>query len=426
MKIDKEQIKTSKNFCMAPWVTLHAWPSGDSFPCCVILPEGKFKSGKGMANLNEVSISEAWNTELMKKLRKNMLADSPNAECSRCISEEQSGNPWSLRNHLNNQFFENHFNKVEQTNDDGSHDNAEIIYWDIRFNNLCNMRCRTCSVEFSSQWYEDSVKTFGYDGPAYKGLPKKFWEDALPYLKNVEYVYFAGGEPLITEEHYKMLDTWISEGNTDLQINYTTNFSKMNLGNKHVFDYWNKFSNVNVGASLDASYARGEYLRKGTKWDEIINNRRQMIQECPDTRFFLSSTISIFNALHFPDFHKEWLEEGLIMNPHDINITFLTEPNWISIQNIPIELKEKIERKWRDHIDYIDRNYYKDRSISIYDDNEVLPIWESVINYMNSYDQPDEQMITTFVHNTQWLDKHRNEYWLDIFPELEMLKKYEY
>lgn len=410
---------------MAPWVTLHAWPSGDTWPCCVIIPDGKFKSGKGMTNLNETGIEDAWNAPLMKELRSNMINDVPSNACRRCIDEEKAGNPWSLRKHLNNQFFDKHFEKVYNTNTDGSHDNPEILYWDIRFNNLCNMKCRTCSVEFSSQWYEDSVKSFNYDGPAYKGLPKEFWDDALPYLKNVEYVYFAGGEPLITEEHYTMLDTWISSGNTDLQIDYTTNFSKMNLGNKHVFDYWNKFSNVNVGASLDASYSRGEYLRKGTKWKDIVNNRRQMIVECPDTRFFLSSTISIFNALHFPDFHKEWLEEGLV-SLHDININFLTEPNWLSIQNLPIDYKKKIEKRWREHIDYLEQNYFKNINSSIYDNEDMLNTWVSVINYMLSYDQPDDKMIKTFVHNTQWLDNFRSEYWLDSFPELTVLKKHEY
>jgi hypothetical protein len=423
--VHKESLKDSKNFCMAPWVTLHAWPSGDTWPCCVIIPDGKFKSGKGMTNLNETGIEDAWNAPLMKELRRNMLNDIPSGACRRCIDEEKAGNPWTLRKHLNNQFFEKHFEKVYNTDNDGSHNNPDILYWDIRFNNLCNMKCRTCSVEFSSQWYEDSVKSFNYDGPAYKGLPKEFWDNALPYLKNVEYVYFAGGEPLITEEHYTMLDTWISSGNTDLQIDYTTNFSKMNLGNKHVFDYWNKFSNVNVGASLDASYSRGEYLRKGTKWKDIVNNRRQMIVECPDTRFFLSSTISIFNALHFPDFHKEWLEEGLV-SPHDININFLTEPNWLSIQNLPIDYKKKIEKRWREHIDYLEQNYFKNINSSIYDNEDMLNTWVSVINYMLSYDQSDDKMIKTFVHNTQWLDNFRSEYWLDSFPELTVLKKHEY
>lgn len=425
MKIDLEKSKASKHFCMAPWVTLHAWPSGDTWPCCVIIPEGKFKSGKGMTNLNDSGIEDAWNSPLMKELRCNMIADKPSKACSRCIDEEKAGNPWTLRKHLNNQFFDLHFDKVHETNEDGSHDNPEILYWDIRFNNLCNMKCRTCSVEFSSQWYEDSVSSFGYEGPAYKGLPKDFWDKSLKYLDKVEYAYFAGGEPLITEEHYKMLDHWLSVGNTKIKIDYTTNFSKMNLRNKHVFDYWNKFENVNVGASLDDNWERAEYLRKGTKWIDIVNNRKQMIKECPDTRFFLSSTVSIYNALHFPDFHKEWLEEGLV-DPHDINITFLTEPNWLSTQNMPKAYKEKVERRWRDHIDYLNKNYYTDRDISIYEDPEVLNIWESVLNYMNGYDQPDEEMITTFVHNTQWLDRFREEYWLDAFPELEILKKYEY
>lgn len=411
---------------MAPWVTLHAWPSGETFPCCVILPDktsDSFMNGTGMTNLSESNIADAWNSDVMKTLRINMMEDAPSSLCYRCIETEKTGASWSLRNNLNDKFAKKHWERIEATEFDGTHNDPKLLYWDIRFNNLCNMKCRSCSVSFSSQWYEDSVKGYGYDGKAYKGLPKQFWKDALPLINDVEFAYFAGGEPLITEEHYDMLDVWINSGNTDLQIDYTTNFSKMSLGNKHVFDYWNKFTNVNVGASLDASYARGEYMRKGTIWEDIVKNRKDMMRECPNTRFFLTPTISMFNVLHFPDFHKEWLEEGLV-DIYEINLNILTEPTWLRIQHLPQEMKLAVEKRWENHIEWFTENHIKPKGDAPMPD--FIDKWHGVLNFMMAENDKDDSDIITFVHNTQWLDGLRKENWKNVFPELSMLKKYEY
>ena len=71
-----------------------------------------------------------------------------------------------------------------------------------------------------------------------------------------------------------------------------------------MFDIWKKFDNVAVGASLDAMGPRAEYIRKGTKWDTVEKNRRQMMEICPDVDFYISPTLSIMNVWHIPDFHK--------------------------------------------------------------------------------------------------------------------------
>lgn len=419
--IQKKEVPASKNFCMAPWVTIHAWPNGQAFPCCAVKTQGLLE-GNGMANLNEVSISEAWNSEMMKTLRKNMLEDKPTDICEKCVEFESHGSTYSLRKHLNREFYDKYWERVTETNADGTHDDPKFLYWDIRFNNLCNMRCRSCGPAFSSSWYDDAVKLHNHAGSPFQGLPKDFWENALPLIKQVEYAYFAGGEPLITNEHYKMLDVWLEEGNTEVRIDYTTNFSKMKLGNKHVFDYWNKFKNVNVGASLDASYERGEYMRKGTVWKDIVQNRRDMIAECPNTKFFISPTISIYNVLHLPDFHQEWIEEGLV-DYHAINLNTLMEPDYMRIQQLPYELKVKVEQRWLDHIDWIDNKFFKPNNKDFTKD-DLYPRLHGVIKFLWAK-ETDVTLLTQFINNNKRIDAIRKENFYDAFPELENLKDYE-
>lgn len=36
MNLDKEKLLTeSKNFCMAPWIHMHLFPAGTTYPCCL-------------------------------------------------------------------------------------------------------------------------------------------------------------------------------------------------------------------------------------------------------------------------------------------------------------------------------------------------------------------------------------------------------
>ena len=95
---------------------------------------------------------------------------------------------------------------------------------------------------------------------------------------------------------------------------------------------------------------RAEYIRKGTKWDQIVENRRKMIEICPNVDFYISSTVSIYNAWHLVDFHREWVELGLI-KPMDWNINILQSPDRDRVDEARQELHRIInDREMRDAI----------------------------------------------------------------------------
>jgi sulfatase maturation enzyme AslB (radical SAM superfamily) len=219
---------------------------------------------------------------------------------------------------------------IDKTTSDGTFDEFKIRYYDIRFTNLCNMSCRTCGGWFSSSWYNEEVELFGpRDHPQfmYAGRDKDdMWNQMQEHIPYLEQIYFAGGEPLIMEEHYRILKELVSRKMFSVRLVYNTNFSKLNLKDENVLDYWKLFDSVGVGASLDAMGPRAEYIRKGTDWDQIVRNREQMLKITPRTDFYVSSTVSIYNVLHIADFHREWVERGLI-KAQDWNINILQGPD---------------------------------------------------------------------------------------------------
>lgn len=395
-------MSESKHFCMMPWVHMHLWPAGYTYPCCMSDP------ALPVGNTQTQSLQEIWNGPEMRQLRLNMLQDKPSPECRRCYELEDNGMSTLRTGSLEN--YKHHQSKVKETSDDGSAGEVNMAYLDIRFSNLCNLKCRSCGPQFSSSWFEDHKQMYGkMDHPKILQVRddmRSFLDELEPMLESVERVYWAGGEPLITKEHYNILDKWIAMGKRDVKMDYTTNFTQMYYKNKTAFDYWNKFEHVRVAASLDANHTRGEYLRKNMVWSEVVQNRRNMIEQCPHVYFELTPTVSVYNVLNLPDFHKEWIEEGLL-EPQNIRINILLDPTYMRLQILPPWIKDQVRTRYAEHIAYLKQ--FENTSWVIKD-------YESILQFMET-DRTDEVKMWHF--KTHRVDNLRNENVFDVFPELK-------
>jgi hypothetical protein len=194
-----------------------------------------------------------------------------------------------------------------------------------------------------------------------------------------------------------------------VRLIYNTNFTHTDLKGRSVFEYWKQFKSVAVGASLDGSGRYGEYIRKGTDWDQVYANRVEMIAVCPDVDFYISPTLSIMNAWHLPDFHREWVAAGLI-RPQDLNVNILQDPAHYRIDIAPAEYKARIQEKYEQHLKWLQAHDPLQRATTGF---------ESAIIFMNSTD--NTQLIDSFWRKTHELDSIRNERCLDIIPELKAL-----
>jgi sulfatase maturation enzyme AslB (radical SAM superfamily) len=306
---------------------------------------------------------------------------------------------------------------VSRTQENGQFDEFEMTYWDIRFSNLCNLRCRSCGHIFSSQWYQDQAKLAGGDWKKHNTVlniagrtPTDMWAQLEPHLDYVEQIYFAGGEPLLMDEHYKILEELERRGRFDVRLIYNTNFTEVRLKDRLVFDYWRKFDSVAVGASLDAMGPRAEYIRKGTPWAQVEENRRLMQEICPKVDFYISPTLSIMNAWHLPLFHRDWVERGLI-RAQDLNVNILQDPEYYRIDIAPAEFKERLKRRFQDHIEWLRPQDPL---------NRATVGFESAINFMMATD--NSHLLPKFWEKTSQLDTIRNESMLAVIPELEALQ----
>jgi len=412
-EMTKEQenlLVSNESFCMLPWMHLHAFPDGRAYPCC--FAQDKFPVG----DLNKQSLKEVWDGDAMKQLRVRMLNNEKSKECVKCYDQEKSGF-FSLRLSSNKHFGHN-IGLVDSTQPNGSVDFV-MKYWDIRFSNLCNMACRSCGTWFSSNWYEDHKKITGSPPPHAKIMrvgrsSNDLWEQMLENFDNTEQFYFAGGEPILMEEHYRILKELDKRKMYHVRLIYNTNFSKTKFKDIDVFELWNKFDSVSVGASLDAEGSRAELMRKGTVWKETVANRKRMMEVCPQVDFYISSTVGLLNSLHITDFHRNWVDQGLI-KPMDFNFNLLQYPDWQRMDNLPEEYKSMVKEKFQKQIDWL-----KDKDPL----TRASKGYEAAVDWL--YRRDKSSNLPYFFKRTRLYDKIRNENTLEVFPEWkELFDKYE-
>ena len=413
----KKDLKKSKVFCMAPWTHMHFMPNKDVNPCCLS------PIHETIGNMNNQDIPQIWNSDRMKQLRKDMLEGNERPDfCYRCYEKENDGFT-SLRTHMNDSYLENHYGIVEQTTEDGRVDPLNLIHWDFRFSNVCNQKCRTCGIEFSTQWHADFIKLWDLDKnhPSTPPKVKRIWIDELEFEKDfdtffdkVEYIHFAGGEPLITDEHYKVLDRLIEAGRSDVRLRYSTNFNALKYKKYDILEMWKHFDHIELMASIDDMGDRYNYIRKGGNWDKVVANFSKFkdsgLFERPNMHWGLHPTISFWNIYYMPDFHRECIKLGMIdvNKKHDhwfttFHLNNLIQPKYYNCQILLPHLKKQVTDKLLAYADELEKVY-------------KIPSdpFRNLVTYMNQEDKTNQ--IPKMQNMTHRLDKIRAEETPKIFP----------
>ena len=401
----KDLLFNSKTFCMLAWAGINIGPSNSVRPCC------EFQQSIGYSNKDSLDV--IWNSNEWKKIRKQMLDGEPVSACQNCYDKESMGRD-TLRQSAN-RLLSDKIDLVDHTRNDGYLEIFNLNYWDVRYNNLCNLTCRSCHPEFSSSWYQPAVALGKIQEPRSPILiagrtTDDIFDQMVHHIDHVKQIYFAGGEPSMIDKFYETLEILDSRGRNDVRLCYNINMSRLTLRNKSLLNLWKKFPNVSIGASLDGEHQRGEYLRQGLAWKDVIANRKLMQDQCPHIDFYISATVSILNVLHLPEFHRSWVEQGLI-KAEDFNVHMLFKPNYLRVDHGPNQLKKKIHQIYNDHIDWLLPKDPLGRAT--YGFRSVLSFIENKHNFHT----------TDFWHNIDSLDRYHNTRMIDVFPELGILPR---
>jgi sulfatase maturation enzyme AslB (radical SAM superfamily) len=223
------------------------------------------------------------------------------------------------------------------------------------------------------------------------------FEKLLPYFRRVE---FAGGEPLMDPQHYRILDMLAPYGD-QIEIKYATNLTTLGKNNKTVWQYWPKFKSVAVNVSIDGIGVSYEYIRGNASWAELINNVKQ-VQTIPNvSRIVGAVAVQVSNVMVLDKMIKYFL--------NDLGIVFYTNmvqyPNVLSIQVLPEALKEQATVNLNFAKMYVaDHKLVKENPMLL---DLTLKQIDGIINFMWAKDQ--SHLWKDCVEFNQRLDRSRNQ-----------------
>jgi len=188
----------------------------------------------------------------LNEIRQNVLSDTEPTPCYKCWQTESFGQS-SRRNGVNRGH--------------GIDTTANIERVDITCQSICNLACIQCYPGVSSTWAEELGHT---------QVLKSSYENKLKIFSKldhstIQHIHFTGGEPLMTTEHYKVLE--IMDENADLsklKVSYNTNGTF--YPNDTVIAQWAKLKNLQIVVSVDAVGTTAEYIRYHSVWGEIAEN----------------------------------------------------------------------------------------------------------------------------------------------------------
>jgi hypothetical protein len=413
----------SKTFCMHPFTGLATREDGAIQVCCRSHP---------ISFIQHETLEQAWNNENMQRIRRQVLRGERPKECEPCFSLEDQGVESLRQRHIAGVIPEARINLYPDALDKMDHDFTmpfEIPTMELKLNNLCNLKCRMCHPGDSTSWNDWSeVKDF-YKGTGKvifdlvedhnlekKPLLDKFednpnwWaslEKNLPYFRRVE---FAGGEPLMDPQHYRILDMLAPYGD-QIEIKYATNLTTLGKSNRTVWEYWPKFKSVAVNVSIDGIGSSYEYVRGNASWAELINNIKQ-IQSIPNiSRIVGAVAVQVSNVLVLDKMIEYFL--------NDLGIVFYTNmvkyPDVLSIQTLPEPLKVLAYDRLQSIKSKISQyKMIKEQSMLL--DITIGQI-EGVQNFLRANDQ--SHLWNDCIEFNHRLDKTRNQCFENITPEFK-------
>lgn len=376
-------------------------PSGDVQVCCASNYRDRHLVKTG--DLNESSAIDIWNNDTYKQLRLDMLAEKKNWQiCGSCYERDKTGVTETERQRFNKRF--EHLGKlVESTATDGSLETIPIKYLDLRFSNLCNLKCRTCGADWSTSIAAEQQQLRPEDAIA---LYNESWKKIEEHLDGLEELYFAGGEPLLMPEHYDFLQSLIDHNRTDITILYNTNMTKLGIKDKNVLDFWKYFNWVGVAISLDHYGEYANYVRGGSQWDAILKNVKT-IKESGYEKIDIgvSTVLSLYNVLHFGDFVIELFNNNVITDIDKLYVQQLVNP-------IPHQANNLTDKNLKLAIANLDKCIAYIQSIN-QSPEKIVKIRDWLVNN-NSY---NSSQFENFLHYNKWLDNMRGTSFEETYPE---------
>lgn len=368
-----------KTFCAIPWGHLEVQSNGSITPCCM--------SSMKLGNVQNMSLSNAFTSPAMDQLRGDLLAGKKPDGCSNCWVREAKGLT-SIRQHSTHRLEPLFLSEL--------YSDKKITSLDIKFQNVCNFKCRICNPDSSSLFASEHSKVNNI--PL---VPQLNWSDSdkfinevnslLPHLTNID---MFGGEPFLIKKFKNVLDTAVeSECAKNIRLHYNSNGS---VWPGEFVNSWKHFSQVDLHFSIDAIGDRFN-LQRGNNWETVERNILKLkALSLPNISIAIMPSISIMNVYYINEV-LDWAHA----HQFPVYVSHVVNPSAFSLKNLTKEAKDMIIEKHS---------------------TSQWPEMKNILDYIKSMPTSDG---VAFCNMTRYFDNIRNENFSETHTEIANAMHYQ-
>jgi len=210
---------------------------------------------------------------------------------------------------------------------------------DICIGNTCNLKCRICSPDESSRYIKEWHDLFGHKGQIYDVIGSH--ADLLSDLiLESDLINIAGGEPLLSMDHFDLLDAVPSDKASFVKLQYHTN-GTIAITPKMI-ETWSRFKKVVITYSIDGIGKKFEYNRHPAQWEQVAKNIIDLLNLArPNIEVNINTVLSIFTIDALIELF-DWTDAYHIPPPH---LHILRQPEIFQVSVLPQVLTSQLKIK---------------------------------------------------------------------------------
>jgi sulfatase maturation enzyme AslB (radical SAM superfamily) len=307
---------TNKAICLYPFSHAASHPTNERILCCVQSNEPVARGG---------TLEEYWNNDKMREIRRDMLAGKKRPECVTCYKQEERVGT-SVRFNIGSSDRDLWWSRFSDTELATGH--LERLPTDFDYRTMhCNLSCTHCGPHYSTTWQKElrDLNSLVEDGDRYMMNPAMavkidpeqeiiFGDELIQAIddRRLEYIYWAGGEPMMSPMHWRVMDhlqeaykvdpTWAKK----VRVRYNTNLTRSTWKGINAYEYLSNL-NVELSPSIDGVGPVFNYVRNGGNWDDVVVNWNHCMKHLKGTSVAsVVTSLWIFDIDNFLDFFEPW------------------------------------------------------------------------------------------------------------------------
>lgn len=394
--------------CILAEQGLHLHNSGKCNSCSDSLDYWTDENNTPM-DLTTHSLREIWNSKHRQDIINDLRNGIENPGCEKCWQKERVG--IKSKRQISNDIWKINEKTTPQ-------------YIDLKWGNVCNLKCRHCNPWTSSKWlkewyevdragkqdYKDYVADFRSTQKSYHPDNKENFHNTFnQWFADSKNIMLYGGEGMYVKDVQRMFNHAVENGNSkNIDVYINTNGT---IYSEEWIELLRNFRSVRMAFSIDGTGDSFNYIRSGANWESVVENfkKYQLLENMQVDIVTTIFTLNVYNCVDMLyNIHNELKMPA---------VNFVYGPEWWDIRILPADVKKAI----------YSRNKHQMMTIQPKLDTQTFRMLEKQVDQIQKF-LLDDVLDSTAKYDVmkKWIrsiDQSRNENFKDVFPDYNNLIK---